>query len=89
VTQLFNIDARSNLGFFIGGGIVSLYFGLGMLIPYLYLKKRKTDFLKKLGMLRYIILGFLFWSMIGLPIKVILTLTLNIKYIWVTPWFNI
>lgn len=89
ITQFFNIDSRSNLGFVIGGGIISLYFGLGILLPYLYLKKWKSDFLKKLGMLRYIILGFLFWTMIGLPIKIILTLTLNIKYIWVTPWFNI
>lgn len=89
LTQLFNVDSRSNLGFALGGGILSLYFGLGILLPYLYWKKRRSDFLKKLGMTRYLIIGFLFWTMIGLPIKIILTLTLNIKYIWVTPWFNI
>ncbi|MCH8325324.1 MAG: hypothetical protein IIB83_01965 [Bacteroidetes bacterium] len=66
-----------------------LYFGFGMILPYYYLKKRKKEFLVKLGMTRYIILTFLFLMMIGLPIKIILRLALNIKYIWVTPWFNI
>jgi len=27
--------------------------------------------------------------MISLPIKMLLRLTLTIKYVWVTPWFNI
>jgi hypothetical protein len=28
-------------------------------------------------------------SMMGLPIKVVLKLVFHLKYIWVTPWFNI
>ncbi|MCH7657853.1 MAG: cytochrome C [Bacteroidetes bacterium] len=89
LTQYFGIDSRSLFGFLIGGSVVILYFGLGMILPYYIWKKRNSDFLKKLGMTRYIILSFLFCAMIGLPIKIILTLTLNMKYIWVTPWFNI
>jgi len=27
--------------------------------------------------------------MMSLPLKIILRLAFNIKYIWVTPWFNI
>jgi len=26
---------------------------------------------------------------LALPVKLILRLTLTIKYVWVTPWFNI
>jgi hypothetical protein len=89
LTQLIGIQSRSVLGFLLGGFVMLLYFGLGMILPYYYLKKRNSEFLIKLGMTRYIILTFLFLSMIGLPIKIILRLALNVKYIWVTPWFNI
>jgi hypothetical protein len=89
LTQLVGIDSRSTAGFLLGGGTLLLYFGLGMAVPYFYWKKRHPDFLKKLGMIRFVILTNLFWIMIGLPIKAILNLVFNIKYIWVTPWFNI
>ncbi len=89
LTQFVGIDSRSPLGFILGGCVVFLYFGLGMLLPYYYWKKNHSDFLKKLGMTRYIIITSLFWIMIGLPIKIILRLAMNVKYIWVTPWFNI
>lgn len=89
LTQLIGIDSRSMAGFFLGGGLIGLYFGLGMILPYYYWKKRHPDFLKKLGMVRYLILTFLFWTMTGLPIKIFLRLALNVKYVWVTPWFNI
>jgi hypothetical protein len=28
-------------------------------------------------------------SMVALPIKMLLRLALNIKYVWITPWFNV
>jgi len=27
--------------------------------------------------------------MIALPIKILIRLLFNIKYVWITPWFNI
>jgi hypothetical protein len=33
--------------------------------------------------------AFLFLTMAALPIKMILRIAFNIKYILVTPWFNI
>ncbi len=89
MTQLIGIDSRSLTGFFLGGATVFLYFGLGMILPYYYWKRKHGDFLKKLGLTRYLIIGILFWIMIGLPIKILLRLSFDIKYIWVTPWFNI
>jgi hypothetical protein len=38
---------------------------------------------------RYGIVAFLFLTMMSLPVKVVLRLAFNIKYVWVTPWFNI
>ncbi len=89
LTQLIGVNSRSTLGSLIGGSVVILYFSLGMIMLYLYLKKTRAGFLQRLGLARYIIASFLFWTMIGIPIKIILRLALKIKYIWVTPWFNI
>ena len=63
--------------------------GYYSLIPIYWLKKRKTDLIIKLGTLRYTLVAFLFLTMMALPIKMILRIALNIKYILVTPWFNI
>jgi len=27
--------------------------------------------------------------MVGLPLKMLLRLAFNIKYVWITPWFNV
>ncbi len=89
LTQLVGVDSHSPTGFLLGGFTVLLYFGLGMALPYFYWKRKHGGFLRMLGKTRFVILTSLFWTMIGLPIKIILNLTLNIKYIWVTPWFNI
>ena len=60
-----------------------------------WVKNRNTDLMKKLGPIRYGIVSFLFLTMMGVVLKVILRLGppvfgLNpVKYVWVTPWFNI
>lgn len=93
VVAMVNVDLHEKVGihssttaFFFGMFVVMAYFGLG--VVYYYWKKN-TDLIKKLGAIRYGILAFLFLCMMGLPIKMILRWTMNIKYIWVTPWFNI
>ena len=93
VVAMTNIDLhqyfgiRSSLGaFFFGGFITTAYFSLGIIY---YYWKKNTDFIKKLGAARFGILAFLVLCMMGLPIKMLLRWTLNIKYVWVTPWFNI
>ena len=67
--------------------VVAGYYALG---PIFYFLKRKTSkFLQELGSVRYIIVSFLLLTMLSLPIKIVLRVALNIKYIWVSPWFNI
>ena len=84
--ELFGI--RSTLiAFIFGLCVVGGYYSLG---PVFYVWKRKTsETLQKMGLVRYAIVSFLFLTMMALPIKMILRWTLNIKYVWVTPWFNV
>ena len=63
------------------------YFAIG---PIFYIWKRNSSrFLQELGLVRYVVVSFLFLTMFALPIKMILRIFFNVKYIWVSPWFNI
>jgi hypothetical protein len=52
-----------------------------------------TEFNRKvyarMSLLQYITLQVMLTFMLLLPVKIILRLLFRIKYIWVTPWFNI
>ncbi|MDN3510297.1 MAG: cytochrome C [Candidatus Jettenia sp. CY-1] len=89
LTSFIGIDSKSLLGFIIGGTVVIGYFFMGITIPYRLMKAKESVALEKLGIIKYSIVAFLFLSMIALPIKVFLRLVFHVKYIWVTPWFNI
>ncbi|ODS31384.1 MAG: putative cytochrome-related protein [Candidatus Scalindua rubra] len=89
LTQFFGIDSKSLLGSVIGGGVVVAYYLVGITAPYLYMKYKKIQVIEKLGIERYSMVAFLFLTMMGLPIKVFLRLVFHLKYVWVTPWFNI
>jgi len=91
--KFFNVHTRladnslNPIAVVIGAVIVLGYYSL---IPlYWLLKKDKNELLKKLGPIRYNVTAFLFITMMALPIKMILRIGFNIKYILVTPWFNI
>jgi len=65
--------------------LLGLYFGL---IPYIASKMYKK-FYEDLGFARYTVTMMLLLLLMSLPIKMVLRWTLNLKYILVTPWFNI
>ena len=71
-----------------GASVVGGYFSIGFLW-YLYLRVKKKALLTDLGVARFAVFAFLFLAMFSLPIKILLRLAFNIKYVWVTPWFNI
>ncbi len=79
-------DSLNPLAMLIGSITVVGWYGLAVAF---YLWKRGTEVMTKLGPVRYAIVSFLFLTMMALPIKIILRIALNIKYILVTPWFNI
>ena len=89
LTQFIGIDSKSLLGSVIGGGVISIYYFFGMTVPYVFMKLRKSQVLEELGIIRYSMVAFLFFTMLGLPIKVFLRFVFHLKYIWVTPWFNV
>lgn len=76
-------------GLVIGIGTILGYYVLGMALPYLWLMRRNPVILEQLGFIRFNMVGFLFWTMMALPIKIVLRLIFHVKYILVTPWFNI
>src|SRR3990172_3107613 len=95
IVAITNVDLPYLLGirsYFLslvfGGILVSGYYFLGVIF-YFYLKKKQPEFMKKFGVIRYSIVVFLLLTMLALPIKMFLRIALNIKYVWVTPWFNI
>ncbi len=89
LTSFVGVPSKSILGFILGGAVVMGYYYLGITAPHRFMKGRKSAALEKLGLIRYTIVAVLFLSMMALPIKVFLRFVFHIKYIWVTPWFNI
>jgi len=61
------------------------YYVVGFTIPFLLFR----NFFNRLGIIRYNVMMFFFLSMCGVPLKMLLRLTFNIKYLLVTPWFKI
>ena len=92
---LTNVDLPYQLGFrrewptFFAGGffVLGWYVGLPILSAE-YFRRRHKDFFEKMGMVRFIITANLFWIMMSLPMKVLLRLAFNTKYIWTTKYIN-
>jgi hypothetical protein len=92
VAALTNVDLhaifgiRSALGAFLFGALfVGGYYIVGAGLFYL---TRKSKIAAE-GWVRFGVKAFLFLTMMLLPLKMILRLAFNIKYVWVTPWFNL
>lgn len=97
VVALTNVDLPYLFGFrdylwssVFGGLVVVGYFVVSTLVFYLWIRRVKgKEFLERWGMVRFAITAFLFITMLALPAKMFLRLAFNVKYILVTPWFNI
>jgi len=75
--------------FFFGLGCMLLYVGLVGAGSHLAFKKFWPAMLQRMSKLQYMVLmnlWILFWL---LPLKMVLRHAFTVKYIWVTPWFNI
>jgi Cytochrome b(C-terminal)/b6/petD len=87
------VGITGGLGKFVFGMIVvGLFFALCALL--LHKLMTWNDFEKKLlqrtSLLQYVTFQFFAITVLfALPAKLILRLAFNIKYVWVTPWFNI
>ncbi len=70
-------------------GLVLITVYLSTAVIFYFWKRDTSETIRQLGPVRYGIVALLFLTMMGLPLKVFLRLAFNIKYVWVTPWFNI
>jgi len=92
LSEFFGINTRradyslNPFAILFGACVILGYYSI---IGIYWMKKKNSEIIKKLGPVRYTIVAFLFMTMAALPIKMILRIALNIKYILVTPWFNI
>jgi Cytochrome b(C-terminal)/b6/petD len=80
----FGIRTYWNAAIF-GGAVVGGYFALGTAV-YMFMERKA---IKSVGILRMLLKINLMLIMMGIVIKIVLRLAFNIKYVMVTPWFNI
>ncbi|MFZ5469502.1 MAG: cytochrome C [Myxococcota bacterium] len=93
VVPMTNVDlpyllgARTELWTQLVGGVAVMgWFALG---PLFWLWKKDHPMMKKLGLVRYMIVSFLYLCMGGTVVKIILRLVFSVKYIWANQFFNI
>jgi hypothetical protein len=85
-----NVDNSLNIwALLFGAGALFGYFGLSIYGCYLWISRKRPDVLKKMGPVRFGVTVTFFVMMAGVILKMILRWTFNIKYVWVTPWFNV
>jgi hypothetical protein len=95
-----NVDLHEYLGissmwgkFFFGGFIVTVFYILGGMFFHWLMTRNALDkkILARTSLLQYVTFQFFAISiLLALPVKLLLRLSpLHIKYVWVTPWFNI
>ena len=92
VVALVNVDLPYAFGIrdynwaMVFGGVVVLgYFAVGTAV-YMFFERKA---IKNVGIVRMLLKINLFLVMVGIVVKIVLRLGFNIKYIWVTPWFNV
>ncbi len=88
--DIFGISGK--VGKFIFGAIVvgAYCAAAGVLMHWLI---TKTEFNRKIyarmSVLQYIVMQTFLVVMLSLPVKILARLVFRIKYVWITPWFNI
>jgi hypothetical protein len=88
--DLFGIKARVGKIIF-GAIVIALYgaaagFGIHKLIT---LTPFSRKIYARMSLLQYVIMQTFLITMLALPVKILLRLVFRIKYVWVTPWFNV
>ena len=74
-----------------GAAVVGAYFVAagGLVHKVMTLSEFNRKILARMSLLQYLTIQAFATMMLGLPAKMLLRLVFRIKYVWVTPWFNI
>jgi hypothetical protein len=86
--DLFGITSNIGKGIF-GAIIVGGYYLIGGFMLFALFRRYQPKDYRRMSLLQYSVMVFFFLSMIALPIKMALRLAFHIKYVWITPYFNI
>jgi len=88
--DIFGIASALGKGIF--GGVVTLGYAIVTAVGF-HKVLTWNDFNRKIygrmSLVQYLTLQFFMVTMMSLPVKMIAKLAFRIKYVWVTPWFNI
>ena len=86
--DLFGITSNLAKGIF-GAIVVGGYFAIGGYVTYSLFRRFMPKDWARMSLLQFGIMQFFLLTMLALPLKMLLRLLFNIKYVWITPWFNI
>jgi len=88
--DLFGIKGRVPKIFF-GGFVVTAYVIAAAMLMHKLITRTESNkkIYKRMSVLQYVVMQTFLIIMLSLPVKIFIRLLFRIKYIWVTPWFNI
>lgn len=88
--DIFGITSAVGKAVF-GAMAVGLYFVLagGFIHRLITWNDFNRKWYDRMTFLQYATMQFFLITMLSLPVKMLLKLVFNIKYVWITPWFNI
>jgi len=86
--DIFGITSNLGKGIF-GAAVVGGYFAAGGLALTLLFRRFMAKDFRRMSILQYSLVAGFMLIMIALPIKMLFRLLFHIKYVWITPWFNI
>src|ERR1700716_341363 len=86
--DLFGITSNLAKGIFGGIVVVGFYAVGGFIMHALFRRYNPKDY-KRMSLLQFSIVQFFLLTMVALPLKMALRLLWHIKYVWITPWFNV
>ncbi|HSE49193.1 MAG TPA: hypothetical protein VLA96_08315 [Terriglobales bacterium] len=86
--DILGITTQPLKGIF-GAVVVGAYFIVGGLLTHTLFKRYNPKDYRRMSFLQYNTMMFLMLLMVSLPVKMLARLLFHIKYVWVTPWFNI
>ncbi|HTR68315.1 MAG TPA: hypothetical protein VMH85_21220 [Terriglobales bacterium] len=72
-----------------GAIVVGGFYALGGFLLHGFFRRYNPKDYKRMSLLQYSIMAFFMLTMVALPIKMLLRLLFHIKYVLITPWFNV
>ena len=86
--DLFGITSNTARGL-VGAVAVGGYYLVAGLVVHALFRRFNAKNYRRMSLLQYSLMMFFLLTMFGLPIKILLRHSLHVKYVWITPWFNI